>query len=501
MGSLKIIEGAGEGNWVPLGERATLGRWRGCDLQVKDVKSSRTHAEVFSSDGRYYVKDLGSSNGTTLNGVPIGEHLLEHGDCIQIGEVKIQYIDEDAAPETPAATEEQPPELPGYEIIKRRRRGDLCVTYLATDLAMERPVALEVINQARCPDPAAALERVRSAARLEHPVLAQIHTAACAEGVVFFSREPTSGESVWRKCGKLQPLEVAEIGAAVAAAMAEAHAASLVHGSIRPDRIVRTDGGHVKLLGLGLPLPEVGELSDEPDLQRRPNRIAYMPPEQLAGEGPTEACDIYALGATLYHAATGRAPHSALSEKKLAPKIRSEDIIPLLELRPETPKPLARTIRKMLSRAPDDRQASMAEVREELDAVRGEIQAALHQNQPGGPGAVYLTRTSRAAEKTEGVSASTIIIVVLTILLLAAALWLGRLYGIRFIRQSGSAGSSSASSAPARYSRTCAAPEQSDPTPNRRMPDDSSSAAVTPIPGRVSPPRLIVRTPHAGLFS
>ena len=494
MPSLKIIQGAGEGNWVPLGERATLGRWRGCDLQVKDVESSRTHAEVFSSDGQYYVKYLGSSNGTALNGVRIGEHVLQHGDCIQIGEVKIQYIDEDAPeaetpvlepPEEPAAAQERPLELPGYEIIERRRRGDLCVTYLATDVAMGRLVALEVISEAYSSDPEPVLERVRSAARLEHPVLAQIHAAGCAEGVVFFSREPATGQSVWRMCGKLPPLEVTEIGAAAAGALAEAHAASFVHGSIRPDRIVRTDGGHVKLLGLGLPLPEVGELSDKPDLQRRPSRIAYMAPEQLSGEGPTEACDIYALGATLYHVVGGRAPYGAVSEKELVPKIRSEGIISLLELRPETPKPLARAIKKMLSRAPEDRQASMAEVREELEAVHQEIETALQRNQLGSSGAVYLTRSSRAVEESKGLPASTIIIVILTLLLLAAVFWLGKLYGIWFIRQGGPAKSSAAHSAPAFYSRTCPAPEEPDSTANKWTPDDSSSAAVTPLPGQV----------------
>ena len=69
-----------------------------------------------------------------------------------------------------------------------------------------------------------------------------------------------------------------------ASALSEAHTAGVVHGSIRPDRIVRSNLGHFTLLGLGLPLPTVGELSTEPDLQKQPNRIAYMAPEQLTGK-------------------------------------------------------------------------------------------------------------------------------------------------------------------------------------------------------------------------
>ena len=81
---LKIVEGSRPGEPVELGERATLGRSQDCDLQIKDVESSRVHAEVFARDGQYHVRDLGSSNGTLLNGTEVEECVLKHGDRVRL---------------------------------------------------------------------------------------------------------------------------------------------------------------------------------------------------------------------------------------------------------------------------------------------------------------------------------------------------------------------------------------------------------------------------------
>jgi len=113
MPSLKIVKGPGEGAELTLGERVTLGRSRECDLQIKDAESSRVHAQVTLHEGRYHIKDLDSSNGTLVNGSPVGEHVLRHGDRIQIGEVIVEFDDDDtrlAVVQSPKAVEHEPKE-------------------------------------------------------------------------------------------------------------------------------------------------------------------------------------------------------------------------------------------------------------------------------------------------------------------------------------------------------------------------------------------------------
>lgn len=116
MPSLKIVKGPGEGTEVALGERVTLGRSGECDIQIKDVESSRVHAQVAPHEGRYHIKDLDSSNGTLVNGSPISEHVLRHGDRIQVGEVIVEFVDDEtrlAVARSPQAVEQEPKDTRG----------------------------------------------------------------------------------------------------------------------------------------------------------------------------------------------------------------------------------------------------------------------------------------------------------------------------------------------------------------------------------------------------
>jgi len=450
MASLKVIEGPNKGTEIALSDRATLGRSRQSDLQVKDPESSRDHAQVLCVDDVYYVKDLGSSNGTFVNETRVTEQALAAGDRIRIGGVVIEFTlsQPGTGDETPAIVEPdqatpadvtphaaeptEPPldtELPGYKLTKKVRHDELTTTYLATELELMRPVAVELIEPDYCADPEAALDRVRLASRLEHPATAHLYAAAREGDTVYLAREPATGRSMWELCGKIPPLQVAEIGTQVAGAMAEAHALSMVHGSIRPDRIVRTAAGHLKLLGLGLPIPKVGTLSNQPDLQKRPSRIAYLAPEHLAGGHASQAGDVYALGAVLYHLAAGRAPFVAISESDLAPKIASGDVTPLTQLRPDTPKPIARAIEQMIARYPADRPGSMEDVEKQL-------QAALEKSRPARAADVVPIRSQPRIGEARGVSAGAIIIVLLSLLLVGMAALLGKTWGVRFIRYS-----------------------------------------------------------------
>jgi len=473
MPSLKVIDGPGTGERMTLPQRATLGRSRECDLQLKAIEASRFHAEVVLTDGRYVVKDLGSSNGTLVNGAPITEQVLEEGDRITIGEVTLEYLggglpgsgDDELGIVTDEVVEAvQPLEVPGYGLGRRVRGDEVSELFAATDEAMDRPVLIEAIDRDHCPDPDEALARLKSAARLTHPALAHTYTAGREGDLVYAVREPATGQSMWELCGKLSADETAAVGVAVAGALAEAHAASVIHGSLRPDRIVRTDGGHVKLLGLGLPSPGVGTLSTQPDLQRHPNRIAYLAPEQLDGARPTAASDVYSLGAVLYHLLCGRTPFVAISEAELEPKIRSEALTPVRELKPEAPVALAHCIETMLARDPADRHGSMADVLGELEAAGQTAAPAPKVVVAAGP-----SRLSRAAgTEPKGIPPSAIIIAILVLLLLGAVYLLAWIGGLEYIR----------------WGTRQAKPPETSYRPWRQTGTATRSAAVTRLRGR-----------------
>jgi len=105
MASLVGIDGADAGNAHALSRSTILGRQKGVDILVADVGASREHAKVFPQDGAWFVVDLGSRNGTKVNGKPVSRWELSHGDLIAIGKAAYRFD----APEIAAKAAPPPP--------------------------------------------------------------------------------------------------------------------------------------------------------------------------------------------------------------------------------------------------------------------------------------------------------------------------------------------------------------------------------------------------------
>ncbi|MFZ3492431.1 bifunctional serine/threonine-protein kinase/ABC transporter substrate-binding protein [Streptomyces sp. 5.8] len=152
----------------------------------------------------------------------------------------------------------------------------------------------------------------RAAVTLSHPGIITIHDVVEHHGAPVIVMEFIRGESLAaaiRRQGRLPVQRVAEIGAALLGALTEAHGARIIHRDIKPDnvlltkdRVVLTDFGIAHLADATTKLSRSGTVIGTPH---------YMPPEQLEGKRPTPANDLWALGATLYHAIEGRPPFEA----------------------------------------------------------------------------------------------------------------------------------------------------------------------------------------------
>ncbi|MFD5149244.1 bifunctional serine/threonine-protein kinase/ABC transporter substrate-binding protein [Streptomyces sp. NPDC058401] len=152
----------------------------------------------------------------------------------------------------------------------------------------------------------------RAAVTLSHPGIITIHDVVEHHGAPVIVMEFIRGQSLAaavREQGRLPVRRVAEIGAALLGALTEAHEARIVHRDIKPDnvlltkdRVVLTDFGIAHLADATTKLSRSGTVIGTPH---------YMPPEQLEGKRPTPANDLWALGATLYHAVEGRPPFEA----------------------------------------------------------------------------------------------------------------------------------------------------------------------------------------------
>ncbi|MFI1065728.1 ABC transporter substrate-binding protein [Streptomyces spororaveus] len=215
-------------------------------------------------------------------------------------------------------TEHNPELIAGrYQLVERIGQGGMGRVWRGVDQQLfGREVAVKEIlfpPGLEDADRAALLRRftgeARAAVTLSHPGIITIHDVVEHRGAPVIVMELVRGQSLAatiRSRGRLPVQRVAEIGAAVLGALAEAHGARIIHRDIKPDnvlltkdRVVLTDFGIAHLADATTKLSHSGTVIGTPQ---------YMPPEQLEGKRPTPANDLWALGATLYHAVEGCPP-------------------------------------------------------------------------------------------------------------------------------------------------------------------------------------------------
>ena len=197
-----------------------------------------------------------------------------------------------------------------YRIASMIGRGAMGVVWLARDERLDRLVAIKQLLPAAAPE----LERetigraereARIAARLRHPNAIAVHDIITHENRPCLVMEYLESESLAERAD--QPLrEIAAIGAQVAAALAAAHAAGIVHRDIKPDNVLITADGTAKITDFGVSratglasVTQTGILAGTP---------AYLAPEVAAGRDADPRSDVFSLGATLYAAIEGEPP-------------------------------------------------------------------------------------------------------------------------------------------------------------------------------------------------
>ncbi|MFD6228662.1 ABC transporter substrate-binding protein [Streptomyces sp. NPDC060232] len=244
-------------------------------------------------------------------------------------------------------TEQNPALIAGrYQLVERIGQGGMGRVWRGVDQHLfGREVAVKEIlfpPGLEDGDRAALLRRfigeARAAVTLSHPGIITIHDVVEHDGAPVIVMELVRGQSLAatiRSQGRLPVQRVAEIGAALLDALAEAHGARIVHRDIKPDnvlltkeRVVLTDFGIAHLADATTKLSHSGTVIGTPQ---------YMSPEQLEGKRPTAANDLWALGATLYHAVEGRPPFDAEGLHALAVAVFTRPHRPPVHAGPLTP--------------------------------------------------------------------------------------------------------------------------------------------------------------------
>ena len=266
-----------------------------------------------------------------------------------------------------------------YRLLKKIGEGGMGTVYHAVHRHLLKPVALKILSPEKMQS-VQAVERfkqeMRAAGKLNHPNVVSASDAGDENGIQFLVMELIIGADLSQIVSKLGPLPVknaCEIIRQAALGLHHAHENGLIHRDVKPSNLMLETGGAVKLLDLGL--AGLHDLTEESMLQQPTNRLTsfgqimgtldYMAPEQIKSCADVAApADIFALGATLFHLLTGRAPFR--DRTKTFSEGASERLVDLSSIRAEIPAKLNTLVKTMLAADPNQRPGSALSVAEAL---------------------------------------------------------------------------------------------------------------------------------------
>ena len=255
-----------------------------------------------------------------------------------------------------------------YRLENELGRGGMGVVYRATDLELQREVAIKVLSaNASTSDARARLIReARAAAALNHPHIVAVHDVGESAGYPFFVMELVGGPSLSQ--ARLADISrIIDVAMQICSALEHAHANGIVHRDLKPDNVLLSRSDHastVKLADLGLALPaDAARISQAGMIV---GTAAYMAPEQALGQPVDGRTDLYALGVLLYELTTGRKPFSGDDPLTVVSQHVHAPVVPPRVLRPDLPRSLEALILRLLAKDPSQRFSSATETREAL---------------------------------------------------------------------------------------------------------------------------------------
>jgi serine/threonine protein kinase len=313
-----------------------------------------------------------------------------------------------------APTEDQgitlPKRLGGYELVKELGRGGMGEVYLARQLSLDRNVAIKTMRPEWAGDPvfvARFTKEAFAAAQLVHHNFVQIYDINADRGTNFFSMEFVDGGSLaqaLKQSGRLDAEVAAGYMLQAARGLALAHELGMVHRDIKPDNLMLSKHGIVKIADLGIvkspggpAISDAGPRAVRPAVASKSGETrgndaatiappsgaglnstalssmtqtgvgvgtpAYMAPEQARDAARVDGrADIYALGCTFYVLVTGRPPFEGRTSLELITKHATAPVVPPEQIVKRVPKALSDLILRMVAKKPEDRFQTVQEV-------------------------------------------------------------------------------------------------------------------------------------------
>ncbi len=262
-----------------------------------------------------------------------------------------------------------------YQLDRRIGQGGMAEVWVATDVDLDRKVAVKWLRTNLASDPVVT-ERFRreaiAVARLSHPNIVAVHDVFVHDGRQAVVMQLVDGKSLRQLLDtqkRLGPELTIHIGAAIAGALDEAHRAGFVHRDVKPGNILVTSDGRVLLTDFGIAkglTPGDDDLTSDNVMM---GTAKYLAPEQVRGRRLDGRADLYSLSLVLYECLAGRVPFLGETDADTALARLQRDPTDLGHLRPTLPIGLVNLIHRTLARNPAHRPQTGADLKAALLAV------------------------------------------------------------------------------------------------------------------------------------
>ena len=246
-----------------------------------------------------------------------------------------------------------------YEVLKRVGSGGMADVYMAKDHKLNRNVAVKVLKSEYVEDEKFLKKfetEAQAVARLSHPNIVNIYDVGIEDGINYIVMELAEGitlKEYIRKKGYLSPKETVEISTQIASAISHAHKNHIIHRDIKPQNILVSDTGIIKVTDFGI--AKATSSNTVTSTATAMGSVHYISPEQAKGRFCDEKSDIYSLGITMYEMVTGHVPFDHENGVTIALMHLQNEITPPSQIRDGIPDSLEKIILKCTMKKPEER--------------------------------------------------------------------------------------------------------------------------------------------------
>ena len=274
--------------------------------------------------------------------------------------------------------------LGNYQIQKELGRGAFGSVFLALDRALQRQVALKVLNTDNPEQLNALINEARTIAALQHQNICSVYTIDQSYGSGMIVMEYIEGQTLYEKIKEnsngLRESLAAKIIHQIADAMTVSHSAGVIHGDLKPANIMLTNNEDVKVMDFGLAKHEKRASAQDETMAMSRAAIStsnkgsgmvsgtpgYMAPELVQGKPSSEATDVFALGIVAYETLTGK---NVIHGENWLDLVRCIDSVDGEALSQDVPEPFADLIQQTIVRDAHLRQISMLEIAQKMETL------------------------------------------------------------------------------------------------------------------------------------